>query len=693
MKKTFKRTIACLLAVLMVVFSVPFTASAYDDHSTIIRNRKWWEHSAKNDGTYEVVDVAPGKLTAEPSYFGYNSGDSDSGTGDGIWNEEYGPWGLEFGQVINFKTSTGYTWDDDIEDHRNDYKPVIGVTVSDISDSSTYATDFYSANLSKTMDATRAAGKILNPAQLKAGQIIAVTIEYGGFDVMASGQVKGTYDETKIYPGSWVKQGRNPIAWTPATEFLATTAWIGKATYYADAGISLGAGFTSPGTFYGAIEAGGKVGGSTFVGTGKDERTFGEYGIVVGTIAFQVLEDCDLSEVFHFTPSEFGVEDGTYFEPILVGQYDGSKQNDLTPWRISVDSSSNDVYANAAIIWTDYEAEDTPEPPTHEHNWDDAVAVENGDGTHTYACTVEDCPGGEGSTKTESCTAAADKVGVVEAKCDAPGYSGDTVCKDCGYVMEEGTETTVPHTPSAWAHDADSSPSTHSRNCSVCGTNKETAECVFSYEVTTPATYTSAGEGKYTCTEAECGYSYTVVIDKLTCEHPEDQVELQNQKDATCTANGYTGDKYCKQCETVIEYGQETDMAAHTPGAWAHVDGTEKADAKHSRTCTVCSGDYQEEACKFNYTIVEPATEKTEGTGRYTCSECSYSYDVTIPMVDCDHPAESQRVEGQKDATCLAAGYTGDTFCDKCGNQIATGQDIAQLSHEYSELVSDKVDA
>ena len=679
MKKTFKRTIACLLAVLMVVLSMPFTASAAQ------ACRNWWENSANPDGSYEVVDVSPGKLTAEPKYFGYNSD-------EGIWNQEYGPWQIPYGQGIVFLTDTSFGFPADAEDHRDDYKPVIGITVSDISQSATWENDFYGSKTSNTMDVIREKGKIMNPADLHAGDKIAVTLEFGGFDLLATSQFKGTYDTTKLKTAYWAPGARGAKNWTEVTGTNVTQAWVasGASLGCYGANMMFPATTTSYGTFYCAIMGYNGGNGSTFIGTGKDDRPYGEYGIVSGTLSFEVLEDCDLSEVINFLPSVFGVEDGTYFEPYRVQDFGGTKQNDKTQWRVSVNSKSNDVFANAALIWTDYVSDEAPE---HEHSFDGAVAVPDNAGNHTYTCTAEGCPGGEGSTKTEACTAAADKVGVVEAKCDAPGYSGDTVCKDCGYVMEEGTETTVPHTPSAWAHDADSSPSTHSRNCSVCGTNKETAECVFSYAVTTPATYTSAGEGTYTCTEAECGYSYTVVIDKLTCDHPDAQVELQNQKDATCTANGYTGDKYCKQCETVIEYGQETDMAAHTPGAWAHVEGTEKADAKHSRTCTVCSGDYQEEACKFNYTIVEPATEKTEGTGRYTCSECSYSYDVTIPMVDCDHPAESQRVEGQKAATCLAAGYTGDTFCDKCGNQIATGQDIAQLSHEYSELVSDKVDA
>ena len=49
--------------------------------------------------------------------------------------------------------------------------------------------------------------------------------------------------------------------------------------------------------------------------------------------------------------------------------------------------------------------------------------------------------------------------------------------------------------------------------------------------------------------------------------------ELKNQKDATCTEEGYTGDKVCKDCGTVLEKGKTTPKIAHN-----YKDGK----------CTVC---------------------------------------------------------------------------------------------------------
>lgn len=51
------------------------------------------------------------------------------------------------------------------------------------------------------------------------------------------------------------------------------------------------------------------------------------------------------------------------------------------------------------------------------------------------------------------------------------------------------------------------------------------------------------------------------------------EAELKNQKDATCTAEGYTGDKVCTVCGEILEKGESIAMLAHS-----YKDGK----------CTVC---------------------------------------------------------------------------------------------------------
>lgn len=54
------------------------------------------------------------------------------------------------------------------------------------------------------------------------------------------------------------------------------------------------------------------------------------------------------------------------------------------------------------------------------------------------------------------------------------------------------------------------------------------------------------------------------------------ETELKNAKEATCTAEGYTGDKACRNCDEVVEAGKTIEKTAHT-----YKDGK----------CTVCSAD------------------------------------------------------------------------------------------------------
>lgn len=178
MKKTFRKAIAVLLAVLMVAFSVPFSALAATNgvadmfgstDYTVTQNRKWWV----DDG----VDTSLEKLQSTPEYRGYANDDTSAGT-------------VDFGAEFVDYASSG------LEDHRNDYKPVVAATVSNLGSkqeaeaavaNGTYAdynkkynNQYYGVNASKTYEAVKAAGNIVNPAHVKAGQRIAITVEVGG---------------------------------------------------------------------------------------------------------------------------------------------------------------------------------------------------------------------------------------------------------------------------------------------------------------------------------------------------------------------------------------------------------------------------------------------------------------------------------------------------------------------------------
>ena len=155
MKKTFRRVLASMLAVLMVLCSIPFTASAAQG------NRKWWV----DDG------VDPATITAEPEFWGYNSPEDPD-------HQPYGPWLFSLGDDIDMLDEmTGGS-----DDHRDDYKPIMAITVSSQGENgmtantikTSYYNKYYGSSAARTYEAVKEEGLLINPAELKAGQRIAI---------------------------------------------------------------------------------------------------------------------------------------------------------------------------------------------------------------------------------------------------------------------------------------------------------------------------------------------------------------------------------------------------------------------------------------------------------------------------------------------------------------------------------------
>jgi hypothetical protein len=365
-KKTFRKAIAVLLAVLMVAFSVPFSALAATNgvadmfgstDYTVTQNRKWWV----DDG----VDASLEKLQSTPEYRGYANDDVSGGS-------------VDFGGEIADYASNG------LEDHRNDYKPVVAATVSNLGSkqdaeaaiadgtfakyNNQYINQYYGVNALHTYEAVKAAGNIVNPAHVKAGQRIAITVEIGGFDVIQSGQFKGKFNTEYLQastPGSLTKVRDNWKINTTAKGAIKNGVSIygdamqfNSSTYNNEEGIWYGA-------ITGVAAGNGNQNTSNFFGVGLDGTSkFGKYGMACYTYAFEVIKDCDLSEVFTFDRDDFGTEFEPYYRDSLADMQDPNL------YLVTGDDSAR-TFANWALIWTDYAKESTPEAKTYTITFND----------------------------------------------------------------------------------------------------------------------------------------------------------------------------------------------------------------------------------------------------------------------------------------------------------------------------------
>ena len=235
-----------------------------------------------------------------------------------------------------------------------------------------------------------------------------------------------------------------------------------------------------------------------------------------------------------------------------------------------------------------------------EHTWDDGqVTTKPGcteKGIRTYTCKV--CK----ATKTEDIEATGHDYKVKDHKdatCTEDGYT-TSVCKNCGDEKKE----TIKATGHDW--------------------NKG--------EVTTKATCTEAGVMTYTCNV--CKETKTEEIEATGHQH----TEIRDKKDATCTETGYTGDTYCKDCDTKLSDGKEIPATGHQ---------NKEIRDKKAATCTKAgyTGDTYCKDCgellktgketdALGHTwgkgkVTRKSTYTAAGQLTYTCSRCGEKRVIT----------------------------------------------------------------
>ena len=145
--------------------------------------------------------------------------------------------------------------------------------------------------------------------------------------------------------------------------------------------------------------------------------------------------------------------------------------------------------------------------------------------------------------------------------------------------------------------------------------------------------------------------------------------EIRGATDPTCCEAGYTGDKWCTDCNTKIESGSEISST----GNHTDVDGKWESDGtNHWHTCYF--------GTKFDITAHNGGEATCKSPAE--CSECGHSYGP----LDANNHKGTTYLKNQKEATCFEEGYTGDTYCSDCNEKIADGQSIAKNAHNPASV-------
>ena len=141
--------------------------------------------------------------------------------------------------------------------------------------------------------------------------------------------------------------------------------------------------------------------------------------------------------------------------------------------------------------------------------------------------------------------------------------------------------------------------------------------------------------------------TYAVTLTGSVCAH--ENTETRNAAAATCTTEGYTGDTYCNDCQTVVEIGTVIPATGH------------------------------------QNTVLQNASAATCTTAGYTgdtyCNDCKTTLATGSVIAATDHL--HTEVRDAVTATCTNEGYTGDIYCTDCGVQVSAGTAVAVTDHSW----------
>ena len=500
MNKTFKKAIAVILSVLMVVLSVPFTAlAAPGDYEPNIKMQF---------GTF-IEDNAT-------DYTDY----STCGTG----SEKFGSYASLYGAPVdyNYTVVNGNTTSGTLtinKDKANTYNSAIENVFPTLdSDVQLGVGDYF------TMTLTAENIKVLSciMAQVQFGD----SIEPAGIYSYKSGRKNvyklGTESERAAAKGTWEK-GKGGLTYLPL--YSLCEEGVSKSSFTTDGSNSSQIIANSEDGKYNVLDYSWSWPNvdttsvadpdSLFVDPATGDASGYTYtnAIPVATFVFKIVSD---------EPIQFHVYNPTNVKSIVyVGpNSDGTMLTNLTTyaknvWDTSTNSNTGDKEwpgSKKATFMGFNEFKEAPKPSTH---------------------TITFTPyGGEPTTQTVN-----DGV-MPEIPTNTPATAPTSVDSTHHSV------TSYKWTPEVVAATADAN---YTEEAVVTK-----SECKFEVTDHKDATYKEAGYDVYTCTD-KCGNTYTKPIDKLVCDHAD--TKIVNATKPTINNAGYTGDTVCNVCGETIATG------------------------------------------------------------------------------------------------------------------------------------------
>ena len=232
------------------------------------------------------------------------------------------------------------------------------------------------------------------------------------------------------------------------------------------------------------------------------------------------------------------------------------------------------------------------------------------------------------------------------------------------------------------------------------------SECPFEVTDHKDATYKEAGYDVYTCTD-KCGNTYTKPIDKLVCDHKDTKVV--NATKPTINKAGYTGDTVCNTCGETIATGtviaqlngndyrdalkaaKDVDASKYTADSYAKV--TEAIAAYDEATVGAYTS--QEDVDTATAALKDAVTKLDAGVVVTVASTTLGS--ITLNGADATKGANARLAVGDDvTLTAKANTETGEFVGWKVGTKIVstdeTYKTVATANITYEAVFAEKVD-
>lgn len=164
--------------------------------------------------------------------------------------------------------------------------------------------------------------------------------------------------------------------------------------------------------------------------------------------------------------------------------------------------------------------------------------------------------------------------------------------------------------------------------------------------------------------------------DEKACNH--ESTTVTGKKDATCAAEGYTGDTVCTQCTAVITKGSAIAKLAHTYDAGKVTKNpTCISTGLNTYTCTGCG------TVKHDTIATVPHQDQyhdaQDGNHFHTCQFCPLNEKQTHTPTDAGLKVE---------ATCTEGAYTLYTCADCEGQYKVYSETELALNHDFGDWVT-----